>query len=167
MVMMPAFGLIDRASQVLRGEYLPPDYFLKHGTIYIPRESIAQVLSHLPQFPELEQLPKLSSWESAKLFQLEAPNPLLGHILETPSFDLELAIASSDDNPTEQAKRLVSLLEKLLNSNHTVNLRQISNCDRVISLYLALSGFPEWKALCFDGSRYYLYLEPGYAIELE
>ncbi len=163
-LIMPAFTRIREASKQLRDEYLPPHYLLKRGAIYIDQESYKSELSQIIPLPDFEALLPLSEWEASKIFQLEAQNGVLGHILNSPKLYPDVVIASSEGNFMEQTSELISLVNNLSKATHAAKLRKISERDQIISLYLDIAGYPEWAALSFDGSRYSLYLNPGYVI---
>jgi hypothetical protein len=164
-LIMPAFTRLKEASQQMRDEYLPPSYLLEQGVIYIDRKSYESRLCQVAPFPKFGTLPLLPAWEAAKIFQLESPNHVLGDILNPPELYKDIVIASSEGNFIEQTSALISLVDNLLKATHTVNFRRITEADQIISLYLDISGYPEWAALSCDGLRYSLYLEPGYIIE--
>jgi hypothetical protein len=71
----------------------------------------------------------------------------------------------SEENFIVQTSALISLVDNLSKATHTVNFRKITEAERIISLYLDISGYLEWAVLSCDGSRYSLYLKPGYIIE--
>lgn len=164
-LIIPAFTRIRNASKQVQDEYLPPHYLLELGAIYIDRESYKSELSQIIPLPDFEALSPLPAWAASKIFQLEAPNSVLGHILNPPKLYLDLVIASSEGNYQEQTSELISLVNNLSKATHPAKLRRISERDRIISLYLDIAGCPEWAALSYDGSRYSLYLNPGYVIE--
>jgi hypothetical protein len=164
-LIMPAFTRLREASKQMRDEYLPPSYLLERGVIYINRESYESRLCQIAPFPKFETLPPLPAWEASKIFQLEAQNRVLGQILNPSELYKDIVIASSEGNFMEQTSALISLVDNLSKATHTVNFRGITEADQIISLYLDISGYPEWAALSYDGSRYSLYLKPGYIIE--
>jgi hypothetical protein len=163
-IITPAFMRLEEAPKSLENEYLPPHYLLERGAIYIEQESYKSMLCLAP-FPTFETLSPLSTWAASKIFQLEAPNRVLGHILYPPKLCMDIVIASSEGNFMEQTSELISLINTLLIADRPAILRRRTERDQVISLYLDISGFPEWAALSYDGSRYALYLNPGYIIE--
>lgn len=116
-------------------------------------------------FPTFEMLPSLSTWEAVKLFQLESPAQILGHISNPIQLNQDFVIASSEGSYREQAKELISLVHHLLTDQQPAKIRRVTEHDRVISLYLDIAELPEWKVLSYNGSQYSLYLEPGYVIE--
>ena len=74
-------------------------------------------------------------------------------------------ITSSEGNFREQTKALPALINRLLTQLRPAKLQRVTEQDHIISLSLDLAGFPAWQALSYNGSRYALYLEPGYVIE--
>jgi hypothetical protein len=164
-LIMPAFTQLRDASKPMINEYLPPTYLLERGVICIEREIYESQFRSVAPFPNFEQLPELAAWAAAKLFQLESPNQVLGSILNPPELYPDIVIASSEGSFIEQTSALVSLVNTLSKSTDTIHLRRVTEADRLISLYLDISGYPEWAALSWDGLRYSLYLKPGYIIE--
>ncbi|PZD73042.1 hypothetical protein C1752_02867 [Acaryochloris thomasi RCC1774] len=164
-VIIPAFTSIKEASQDLAADYFPPLYLHKKGAIFTEKDFYTNHLSNIAKFPVFEELRQLTSWETSKLFQWEAPSEVLGHIERKPSLLPDIIMASSDGSFIEQTEHLISLIERLLSSNHTPRLRRRTQQEQVISLYLDMAGFPQWDALSFDGAKYSLYLEPDYIIE--
>ncbi|MBD2037901.1 hypothetical protein H6F76_23390 [Leptolyngbya sp. FACHB-321] len=164
-LIMPAFTSIGEASEIIHSEYLPPYYFVERGAIYVEQETYTKTLCQIAAFPRLETLAPLSAWEAAKLFQLEAPSHVLGHLSTPPQFNQALVIASAEGNFREQTKVLTALINRLLTQLRPAKLQRVTEQDQIISLSLDLAGFPEWQALSYNGSRYALYLEPGYVIE--
>lgn len=161
----PAFTRISEASEIRPHEYLPPYYLVEKGAIYIEQESYTNRLCKIANFPNFEMLAPLSTWEAAKLFQLEAPCHVLGHISNPIQLNQDIVIASSEGKFIELTKELISLVNRLMTNISPAKLRRVTEHDQVISLYLDIAGIPEWKALSYNGSRYFLYLEPGYIIE--
>ncbi|HAX75698.1 MAG TPA: hypothetical protein DCY88_07665 [Cyanobacteria bacterium UBA11372] len=162
---MPAFTTIEKASEKRKEEYLPPHYLLERGAICIEQKSYANTLCQIAAFPDFEALSLLSAWEASKIFQLEAPSRVLGHLLNPSELYQDIVIASSEGNFKEQAFELISLVNNLSRDTRTAKLRRLTEYDQIISLYVDISGFPEWKALSYNGLRYSLYLEPGYIID--
>ena len=165
-LIMPAFTKINEACEVVYNEYLPPYYLLEKGAIYIEPQFYTSKLCEMANFPSFEMLPSLSTWDAAKLFQLESPDQILGHISTPIQLNQDAIIASSEGSFREQAKELISLVQHLLTDDkQPAKVRRVIGQDQIISLYLDIAGVPEWKALSYNGSRYSLYLEPGYVIE--
>lgn len=164
-VITPAFESIEEASKGLEADYLPPYYLYEKGAIFAEKDFYTNDLSRLARFPVFEELRPFTSWEMSKLVQWEAPSDVLGHIEGKPSLLPDIVIASSEGSFIEQTEHLISLIESLLSSNHAPKLRRRTHQEQIISLYLDMAGFPQWKALSFDGSNYSLYLEPGFIIE--
>ena len=161
----PAFTKLREASKHMEHEYLPPPYLLEQGVIYIDRANYESQLCQVAPFPDFATLSPLLAWEAAKIFQLEAPSQVFGQILTPPKLYQDIAIASSEGNFMEQTSALIALVESLSKANRTVDLRRVTEDDQIISLYLDISGCPEWAALSYDGSHYSLYLHPGFVIE--
>lgn len=164
-LIIPAFAKIEEASEIMKNEYLPPNYLVERGAICIEQESYRNLLCQLTVFPDFDLLAPLPAWEAAKIFQLEAPSRVLGNLSNSPTLPQDAVIASSEGDLMEQTTQLVSLINKLLSNSAPVRLRRVTEHEQVISLYLDISGFPEWKALSYNGFQYSLYLEPGYIIE--
>ena len=125
------------------------------------QEIYTNTLCKISDFPSFEMLEPLSTLEAGKLFQLEAPACVLGHILNPLQLNQDMIIASSQGKLIEQTKELTSLVNRLLTNIHPAKLNSVTEHDQIISLYLDIAGLPEWKALSYNGSRYSLYLEPG------
>ncbi|KAF3890004.1 hypothetical protein AB0758_38710 [Tolypothrix bouteillei VB521301_2] len=162
-MIMPAFTIIEEAED-MKEKYLPPDYIKEKGVICIAQETYVEKLSTIAPFPEFWQLPQMTVWEALKIFQLEAPGRVLGDLWNPPDLCENTVIASDKGDCKEQTKQLISLVRNLLGNMGTAKLCKATERDRLISLYLDIPGFPEWKALTYDGSSYSLYLEPGYII---
>lgn len=164
-LIMPAFTRLRDASEQMQDEYSPPPYLLERGVIYIDQESYKSELSQIIPLPDFEELSLLPAWAASKIFQLEAPHCVLGDILKPSRLYPDIVIASSEGNYIEQISELISLINNLSKATYPVRLRRITEYDQIISLYLDISGYPEWTALSYDGSQYSLYLKPGYIIE--
>lgn len=156
----PAFTRLEDAPANLKDEYLPPSYLYSSAIVL---EDYAQLPA---PFPKLETLSPLQGWEVIKLFQLEAPNRILGDFRNQPKFDRDLILASSEGSFIEQTDELLTLLDRLQNSTQRIQLRKVTESDQIISFYIDIAGIPQWKALSYDYLRYSLYLEPGYVVNL-
>lgn len=163
-LIMPAFTKIEKSIED-KNECLPPCYLLEKGAICIEQESYRSTLCQLAGFPDFCTLAPLFAWEAVKIFQMEAPNHILGNLLNSPKLPQNVVIASSDGNYMEQATMLVLLLHKLSSNTNPIRLRRVTESEQVISLYLDIAGLPEWKALSYNGLHYSIYLEPGYIVE--
>ena len=161
MLIMPAFAAIKEAGE----RYFPPPYLLERGAIFSVQEDYINMHSDLAVLPDLDAIASLSAWEAAKTFQLEAPNGVLGKILDAPELYPDIVMASSQGNFLEQTQYLLNLIDALLSKDESVIFRNVTERDQIISFYLDIAGIPEWKALSYDGSQYSLYLEPGYIIQ--
>lgn len=159
---LPAFEPIFDAPKDLENEYLPPVY-LHDGSIWLKKSQYEQ-LGGLVSLPEADQLPWLTSWEAAKLFQWEAPYRVLGELLSLPKLAPDLVLASSEGSFLEQVPILCELVQQLLIGRDRVTLRPVKPKEQIISLYLDIAGIPQWQALVDDGKSYQLYLTPGYVI---
>lgn len=161
---LPAFSIILESSEALRNEYLPPDY-LAHSSIYLEKSQYER-LRETVSWPEYDQLPQLTAWEAAKLFQWEAPYQMLGDVFRVPRLPPdEVVIASSEGSFLEQVPMVSKQLHQLvLRGQESIAIRPVSSLETVISFYLDLAGTPEWNALVSSDGHYGLYLEPGYVI---
>jgi len=160
-LLIPAFKTLREEYDVMGEEYYPPSYLREKGVGYISEDDYKTYFEDFPKFPSDENIPSLSGWEAAKIYQMEAPIRMLGEIFSNPTLKKDTIIASSEGNYLELIDVLVQLLEELPN-NETCNLRPITSDERIITLYLDVPDFSEWKALTYTGEKYSLYLDPGY-----
>ncbi len=159
----PALTKIENTADDLKEIYYPPSY-LSEVAIAIHSKNYAQLRQFAP-FPDFETLSPLLGWEAVKIFQLEAPGQILGEFRNPPKFDRDLILASSEGSFIEQNAELISLLKRLQKLTHPVELRKVTERDRIISFYLDIAAVSQWEALVYDGKQYSLYLKPGYVIE--
>ena len=162
-LLLPAFTLMENVAEELRFHYGPTDYLFRSGGLYF---EVAQYekLRQLTALPEFGDLPTLTGWEAVKLYQLEAPARVLGHIEIPSALVSDVVLASSIGNFIEQVPQLQHLLATLP-ACESVRLRQISPSETPISFYLDVAGIPSWVALVETDRRLQLYLQPGFVIE--
>ncbi|MEO1394970.1 MAG: hypothetical protein AAFV90_18870 [Cyanobacteria bacterium J06634_5] len=164
-VVTPAFTKIAEASPGWETlEFSPPKYLLKKGALWINQETYTNTLCSVAPFPTFETVSELTGWEAAKLFQLEAPNRLLGKQNQSPTLPSDIILASSDGSFLQQVPELTRCLDRLTNSLHPVTLHPVTAQDSLITFYVDMAGLPEWQALSYNGSHYSLVLGPGYLI---
>ena len=161
-LMVPVFTEIDDVSLHIHDDYGPPDYLLRWGGLYFERTQYAKLQIGFPQF---EDVPPVTGWEIAKLYQFEAPAQILGKSDATPRLPQDMVVASSTGSFLEQVPQLEGLLVSLLVSDQPITLRPVSPNDTPITFYLDIAGFPEWPALALTEDGLRLYLSPGFVIE--
>ncbi len=137
-LIMPAFEVIEK--YYCTEQYWPPHYLLERGVIFIEQESYNNTLCNLLPLPGFDSIASLSSWETAKLFQFEAPNRILGNFENSPELHQDILIASSEGNLMKQTTCLTNLVEKLLSKEQSVQLRKSTKSDQVIIFYLDIPG---------------------------
>ena len=80
------------------------------------------------------------------------------------SFDAE---ACSHGTVEEYSGRLNEILGELRASEAQMTLRPCGETEEVVSFYLDVAGFPEWKALCLDRQRCLSVIEPGFLVDVD
>lgn len=144
-------------------EYGPPAYLKQRGIPYLDAATYESLRSQHSSFPALGKLQPLKAKEAAVLFQLTAPDGILGEPPEV-NIQADLIVGSSEGDQTEPLKILEDLLKKHYENESSVVLRSRSDNEQVISFYLDATGFTEWRAMVFDGSEYRLLVESRYVV---
>ena len=162
-LMLPASEHVWREEKNYM-EYCPPAYFKQRGIPYLDSATYEDLRSKHSSFPALDQLQPLKVKEATALFQLTAPDLILG---EPPEVNLrpELFVGSSEGDHSEHLRTLEDLMKKQYESESPALLRSRSDSERVISFYLDAAAFAEWQAMVFDGSEYRLLVESKYVVD--
>jgi hypothetical protein len=105
----------------------------------------------------------LNTREAALLFQWDAPARVLGEPPEV-SLRRDLILASSDGDGLAHLKSLEALVRSHYRDESEAVLRPVSEGEQVISFFLDVAGFREWKALAFDGSVCRLLVDSRYVV---
>jgi len=162
--LMPAYSSIKDEYDDMGEEYFPPYYIKDKGIGYIDIENYKTQFYEIGKFPNLLSVPKISSWEALKIYQSEAPIRMLGEIYEEPNLRENVVIASSSGNYIELIDVLNELLTNNLLEKRNIEVLPVSSDCNIVTLYLDVPEFSEWRALVEKNGKYYLFLEPGYFI---
>ena len=159
---MPAYSTIEDEYDDMGEEYFPPYYLLEKGVGYIETENYETQFGEVRKFPTLLNIQNLSSREAVKIFQSESPLRILGKINEEPKLRDDVVIASSVGDYIEQTDILINLLENNQSKKNNIDVLPVSSSSNIITLYLDVPEFSEWRALVETNGKYSLFLEPGY-----
>jgi hypothetical protein len=147
-----------------REEYSPPDYLKRHGLASLDLSTYEGLRSQHSSIPPVASIRQLNMREATLLFHWNAPLQLLGEPPEV-KVHTEAVIASSEGDCLVYLKQLESLIQKQYSDMSDAALRPIADTEQILSFYLDLAGFSEWKAQVFDGSEHRLLVDERFVIE--
>jgi hypothetical protein len=161
-MLTPAYHVIEEEHE-LNEEYYPPTYLREKGVAYIESVHYDRWRETTKIFPSIDNIPVISTWESVKVFQGEAPLRMLGIFDSQPVLRKDMIIASSSGNYLEQIEFINDLLAQDL-SQQDITIAPIRPDEKIVTLYIDVPACTEWKALVAQNDVYSLYLEPGFKI---
>lgn len=163
-LMLPAFDYVWPERPENRFEYRPPKYLSQgDGIAYLDRSTYEGLHSQNPEFPAFEQIRRLNLREAALLFHWTAPGQVLGVPPEV-RVNEEMIVGASEGAPVDYIKHLEKRVHDHYNDTSPALLRPLSESDRVISIYLDVSEFIDWKAFVIDDSGYRLVVDSRFVI---
>jgi hypothetical protein len=83
----------------------PPEYLQRRGAALFAGSALAQLQSIVPAL-SVEAVPRLKSWEAARLLQWEAPGNVLGKFPEDPVLRSEIVLAVDPGEVTDRCREL-------------------------------------------------------------
>jgi hypothetical protein len=118
-------------------------------------------------FPKIDEIKNLKIREAMRLVHQNMPLRIFG---EPPQINvrqdkLKYITASSEATPEEQLKRIEEILRKNYQNNSPAGIRRPSANEEIISLFIDINEFTDWKPLIKINSGYSLLLEEEFLIE--
>ncbi|HEX5965028.1 MAG TPA: hypothetical protein VFY51_03825 [Pyrinomonadaceae bacterium] len=162
-LMLPAFDFVWAERDEDRIEYRPPKYLSERGVAYFDRSTYEGLHAQNPQFPAFETIRRLNMREAALLFHWTAPAQVLGVPPEIRVND-KIIVGASEGAPADHTRHLEKLLHDSYVDESNAILRPLKDSDRVISIYLQVSEFIDWKAVVIDGDDHRLVVDSSFVI---
>ncbi len=157
---IPAFEYM--LSEPDWGEYEPPHYLKKNGSLWMKERDFKRLVQIVPAFEQLRTIKNLSVQEMELLFKWESPQNIFGTLPELKEFKTERILATSHLNND----RISNLIEEKLEELGAVDNYRIEPIvqDEFVNLYLDDSANTEWTALCISSAGFSLTLGKHFKI---
>ena len=162
-LIMPAFESYAE-NEDANTEYSPPWYIRKKGIPYFDLPTYESLRLRHPVFPSGGSIRKMNMREAILTYQGESPLQVFGRPPRRFAYRDDIIIAASEGEHTEHIQRIEEFARNNLRNEGTINLRLVSEEEKLISLYLDTAGFPEWRAVAYDGDEMRLVLDSRYVI---
>ena len=157
---VPAFEWMSSAGRDVM-EYAPPSYISQRGVPLLGRDLFGECRRLAPHLPEFDLIQQLSRREVALALSFEAPSEVLGEPFYPPDLRRDVLIAVSDGSLSRRIQDLEAVLSSCLEAGDLPAESSDSDLTQVITFYLDVPGFKEWRPLAFYGDTPVIRLDPG------
>lgn len=150
-LILPTFG-VYAANERGNAEHGPPDYVRKMGIPWMALSTYESLRNQRPSLLSIDRIPELTMREAVLAFQWDAPLQIFGRPPDQVLRRDGIVTGSSDGEYIEHLRRIEEFARSQISNGSRVTLKELTNAERVISLYLDGPEFVEWKALAYSGS---------------
>ncbi|MGH9824314.1 MAG: hypothetical protein ACREDR_13800 [Blastocatellia bacterium] len=150
-MILPAFG-VYAANERGNAEYGPPGYLRKMGILWMGLTTYEALQNQQPTLASIDRIRGLTMREAVLAFQWEAPLRIFGRPPDQFLCRDGIVTVSSDGDHIEHLRRIEEFARSQISNESKVTLKELTNAERVVSLYLDGPKFVEWKALAYSGS---------------
>jgi hypothetical protein len=165
-LILPAFALWFEEGQI-DTEYRPPSYVAERGIPYFTLADYEALRALHSAFPAVEKIRQLRLNEAIWAFQLEAPNRAFGHPPKKVVARKDAIMGASEGDLGEQVRLIEAFAQENRDNESPVRLRLPATTETVVSLFLNVHEFIEWRVLAYDGADRYLMLNSEFVISPE
>lgn len=141
---IPAWQAMDE-DKWKKSDYAPPPFMYTAGPAAFSEHAWNRLRELAPDLPALMELPRLTSYEAARILQFSAPE-VLGKYPEPPRVHRDLLICTSNGDVGPQAERVARVLRDAFTTRAPVALTSVP-AARPIDFFLDLPNTPCWAPL--------------------